>query len=370
MSEIEELARLRPLPLRFAHLAGGFWRGPTRWQALALTGILGSLTAAEIALSVRFNTWLGDLFDVLERRAAGELPAQCLVFAALILGFGLQAGLHLTCRRALQLRWRRWLTERLAGAWLRRAEPLEPGSGAGAGAANIDGRIAEDIRIATEEAVELCGSLWQALLLLVVFGSLLWEISGSPSFHILGQEGRVTGYMVWLALAYALVSGVAAFVLGRPLVPATDRRQAAEAEFRVALVHLRDNRPASRLGGLARLRPLFAGIAHTWDGQTRSMARLSGYNAGHGRLTTTFPILAGLPGYFQGVVSLGGLMQGAQAFQQLAAALTWPVSSMERVATWGASAERVLALQAALAAGEARAPAAAPATAVLPVPAG
>ena len=79
--------------------------------------------------------------------------------------------------------------------------------------------------------------------------------------------------------------------------------------------------------------------------------------------TTTFPILAGLPGYFQGVMSLGGLMQGAQAFQQLAAALTWPVTSMERVATWGASAERVLALQAALVGQEKPLPAA------LPVPA-
>jgi putative ATP-binding cassette transporter len=277
----------------------------------------------------------------------------------LVLGFAMQAGLHLTCRRALQLRWRRWLTDRLAGAWLHRAVPVE----GEAGAANIDGRIAEDIRVATEEAVELCGSLWQATLLLVVFGGLLWELSGSPSFQLFGREVTVSGYLVWLALLYAAISGVAAFALGRPLVPATDRRQAAEAEFRVALVHLRDSRPALRRGGMARLRPLFAMVGRTWDGQTRSMARLSGYNAGHGRLTTTFPILAGLPGYFQGVMTLGGLMQGAQAFQQLAAALTWPVTSMERVATWGASAERVLALEAALAGQPAPLPAA------LPVPA-
>jgi vitamin B12/bleomycin/antimicrobial peptide transport system ATP-binding/permease protein len=359
MAETEELARLRPLPLRFAALAGGFWSGPTRWQAVALTVILGSLTAAEIALSVRFNTWLGGLFDVLDRRAAEELPAQCAVLAALVLGFGLQSGLHLTCRRALQLRWRRWLTDRLAGAWLHGPAP-QPGE---AGAANIDGRIAEDIRIATEEAVELCGSLWQATLLLVIFGGLLWEISGSPSFHLFGRDVTIPGYLVWLALVYAAISGVAAFALGRPLVPATDLRQAAEAEFRVALVHLRDSAPVARRGGMARLRPLFQVVARTWDGQTKSMGRLAGYNAGHGRLTTTFPILAGLPGYFQGVVSLGGLMQGAQAFQQLAAALTWPVTSMERVATWGASAERVLALQAALADREAPLPAA------LPVPA-
>ena len=71
MVETEDLARLRPLPFRFAALAGGFWSGPTRWQALALTAILGSLTAAEIALSVRFNTWLGELFDaVTQARAA------------------------------------------------------------------------------------------------------------------------------------------------------------------------------------------------------------------------------------------------------------------------------------------------------------
>src|SRR4051794_18593806 len=113
MSEIEDLARIRPLPLRFARLAGGFWAGPTRWQAMTLTGILFSLTAAEIALSVRFNTWLGELFSVLERRAASELATQCAVLAALVLGFALQSGLHLVCRRALQLRWRRWLTERL-----------------------------------------------------------------------------------------------------------------------------------------------------------------------------------------------------------------------------------------------------------------
>ncbi|MFC7477675.1 SbmA/BacA-like family transporter [Dankookia sp. GCM10030260] len=344
MADTEDLARLRPLPARFAAVAGGFWSGPTRWQAVALTAILASLTAAEIALSVRFNTWLGALFDVLDRRAVAELPAQCLVLALLVLGFGLQSGLHLTCRRALQLRWRRWLTDRLAAAWLRRATPAE----AVAGAANIDGRIAEDIRIATEEAVELSSSLWQATLLLVIFGGLLWELSGSPTFQVFGQAVTIPGYLVWLALIYALVSGVAAFALGRPLVAATDRRQAAEAEFRVALVRLRDEAPPARRGGMARLQPLFGMVGRTWNGQTRSMARLSAYNAGHGRLTTTFPILAGLPGYFQGVVTLGGLMQGAQAFQQLAAALTWPVTSMERVATWGASAERVLALDAVL----------------------
>lgn len=326
---------------RFMALAGGFWSGPTRWPAIGLTLLLLSLTGADILLLIRFNTWLGNLFDVLDRRAAQELPWQCAVLAGLVVGTGLQAGLHLRVRRRLQLGWRRWLTARLAAAWV-------AGDATGEGKANPDGRIGEDVRVATEEAVELGGSLWQATLLLVCFGGILWELSGSPTLRIWGEAVTVPGYMVWLAVLYAVVSAVFAALLGRPLVRATDQRQAAEAEFRAALVHLRDRPAGSRRAFAGRLTPLFEGIAATWFRQSGSMGRLAMFNAGHGRLTTTFPILAGLPAYLQEVVTLGGLMQSAQAFQQLAAALTWPVTSMERIATWRASAERVLALQAGL----------------------
>lgn len=340
---------------RFAAVAGGYWGGPTRWRAIGLTVLLMSLTGADIALMVRFNAWLGDLFDLLDRRAAAELPWQCAVLAALVVGTGLQSGLHLRVRRRLQLGWRRWLTARLAAAWVAGGAVSGGVSAGGAsaggaseGQANPDGRLAEDVRVATEEAVELGGSLWQATLLLVCFGGILWELSGSPTFRVWGQAFTVPGYMVWLALLYAVASAVVAAVLGRPLVRSTDRRQAAEAEFRTELVQVRDAAPAARRAGERRLGPLFEGIAGTWHAQSRSMARLAMFNAGHGRLTTTFPILAGLPAYLQELVTLGGLMQSAQAFQQLAAALTWPVTSMERIATWRASAERVLALEAAV----------------------
>jgi putative ATP-binding cassette transporter len=37
-------------------------------------------------------------------------------------------------------------------------------------------------------------------------------------------------------------------------------------------------------------------------------------------------------------------MQAAQAFQTVAGALSWPIGNMPRLATWRASAERVIAL--------------------------
>jgi len=177
MAERDDPARLRPLPARFATLAGGFWSGPRGRACAGADRHPGQPDRGRHRPVGPLQRLAGPLFDLLDRRAAAELPRQGLALPALVLGFGLQSALHLTCRRALQLRWRRWLTDRLAGAWRHRnaAEAGVPG------AAKIDGRIAEDIRIATEEAVELGGSLWQATLLLVVFGGLLWEISGTPA---------------------------------------------------------------------------------------------------------------------------------------------------------------------------------------------
>jgi len=56
------------------------------------------------------------------------------------------------------------------------------------------------------------------------------------------------------------------------------------------------------------------------------------------------PILVGTPRFLEGSLTLGRLMQSAQAFQQVTAALSWPVDNLARIAEWRASVERVLAL--------------------------
>jgi putative ATP-binding cassette transporter len=57
-----------------------------------------------------------------------------------------------------------------------------------------------------------------------------------------------------------------------------------------------------------------------------------------------FPILIAAPQYIAGAMSLGALMQAAQAFQRLTGALSWPVDNVGEIARWRASADRVLSL--------------------------
>ena len=211
---------------------------------------------------------------------------------------------------------------------------------------NPDGRIAEDIRIATEYAIDLAISLFHAALLLASFVGVLWSLSGR-----VGRLGiELPGHMVLLAVLYAAFGSVVAFLLGRPLVRATDLRQTREADFRFGLVRAReDAEPIALARGEAlerdRIAGLVAAIGPAWAAQSQALSRLTGFSAGYLTLAPVFPILVTTPRYIADSTTLGTLMQTAQAFQQVTAALSWPVDNLQRIAEWRASLERVLLLE-------------------------
>ncbi len=328
----------RPSPglLRaFLALAGGYWRGPGCRVAWALALGLLALNAAEVALLLRLNRWNRDLFDALGRHAELAVLADCgVVLVMLAAGFALASCLNMLARRRLALGWRGWLTARLTLAWLA-GEGLPE-----AGNANADGRIAEDARIATEEAVELASSLSHGVLRLACFVGVLWSLSAHPAYEVAGFHVALPGYLLWAAILYAGFGIALASLLSRPLVRSTEQRQTAEAQYRVALVTAREATTAPAL----RLARLFGGIAAAFGRQTRAAARLQLFGVGNLRLGAGLPFLLVTPAYLAGVVTLGWVMQAAQAFQEVAGALNWPVDNMPRIATWRASAQRVLAL--------------------------
>lgn len=349
-------ATWRATASRFWSLAGGFWTAPdSRRRALGLVAALVLLAVAEVALMLRFNTWNRDLFDALERRDAEAVLVECGVLLLIVAGFCVASAGQLLCRRRLALGWRAWLGHRLTLGWVA-AQGASPG--------NPDGRIAEDARVATEEAVELAASLFHATMTLGIFVGVLWSLSDHPPIVLGGMSFAVPGYLLWLAVLYALVGMLIAVLAGRPLVLSTDHRQAKEADYRAALVQTRDAGPQGpeEAGLLSRL---FGDLAGAFERQSRAFARLEFFVCGVTRVGLGLPFLVATPAYLAGVASLGWLMQAAQAFQTVSEALRWPVQHMPRLATWRASAERVIALAAAA---PPVATAAAPGAEPLPVP--
>ncbi len=327
-------------------LAGPWWNSDQKWRVRGATLLLFLLTLMQVGLTVWGNYWNRALFDALEERSVRGVLVQVGVFALIfVISIGVTAA-HLLVKRRLQLDWRGWLTERLIGRWMADGRHYRLLFSAGEHD-NPDQRIAEDIRIATESAIGLAHTLIFSLLTLGLFIGILWTVSGS--MNLPGTSLQVPGYMVPLAFLYAGLGTALGWALGRPLVRSTNALQSAEANFRFGLARAREHseaialmhgEPMERTGAIAR----FARIVRDWDRQSLAYMGIVSFTTGYGGLLPVFPILVAAPQYIIGAMTLGALMQAAQAFQRLTSALSWPVDNVGEIARCRASAERVLSL--------------------------
>jgi len=337
---------------QFWRLALPYWSSEERWRAGALAAVLVLLTGSQVVVAVALNFWFEQLFDSLEQRNFHRFVILIGVFFAILAANVAVVTTHLRVKRRLQIAWRNWLTRRLIEEWMADGRHYLithlPGEHD-----NPDGRIAEDIRVSTERAIELMHTLLYCLLLLISFTSILWELSGTTHIPFGATEIFLPGYLVWLAILFSATGSTIAVLLGRPLVRAANQRQSAEADFRFGLADAREKSLAVALvRGEADARDRFGGLFRraiaAWDRQTAALAHLFFFTAGWSMLPQVFPILVVAPRYIAGTVTLGALMQTAQAFQQMTGALSWPIDNIAVVAEWRASVERVQALHQAI----------------------
>lgn len=337
---------------RFFRVVTTYWNAENKWRIRGMTGALFTLTILQIAIATSINAWIEKLFDSLEHRDMNRFLTLVGV-AALIIAANIAVTIfHLAAKRWIQIGWRQWLTHRLLGEWmtdgLHYKVTLYPGEHA-----NPDGRIAEDIRFATENAIELAHSLLYAFLIFISFTTILWGLSGILTFGVAGYAMSLPGHLVWIAVLYAVIGTLVAMRLGLPLIKAQNFRQTTEADFRFGLAHARQNSlHVALLRGEDNeergLRFIFRGAMQSWNLQTRALICLFYFSSAWWVLSQIFPILVASPRYLAGAITLGVLMQTAQAFQQVVGAMSWPVDNVSKLADWRASAERVLGLHDAL----------------------
>jgi putative ATP-binding cassette transporter len=336
-------------------LAAPFWRA-SRLAWAQLAGLV-ALTLAIVWINVRFSAWNNAFYDALQARDLAAFWRQVAWFGVLAAGYIVLAVVRLVVQQRLTMHWRQRLTERLLAAWLRPGTPYRIGTAAAGAAApdNPDQRLAEDVRSFVSGSLDLSLGLLNATVTLASFVAILWGLSGSLAVPWPAPGWALPGYMVWVAVAYAGLGSWAVRRLGAPLVPTNARQQQVEADFRYALVQVRDHAEAIALARgepaeQLRLRTRFAAIRANWELLIRFNKRLTWFSAGYGQLANVFPLLAAAPRYFAGRLQLGGLMQTAQAFGQVQGALSWFIDAYGSLADWRATVLRLAAFRDALAA--------------------
>src|SRR5690606_36259478 len=102
-------------------------------------------------------------------------------------------------------------------------------------------RVAEDCRLFVERLLEFTLDLISEVVALVSYVAILWSLASfTLSFVAFGLDVEIPRYMMWLAPIYVAIASLATHVLGRPLKRHYFDREKVEADFRHALVQLRD----------------------------------------------------------------------------------------------------------------------------------
>ena len=338
---------------QFAKLAGPFWSSENKSAIRLDTVFLTVLTVLQIYMAVIITEWNADLFDALEQHSMQGIIAQIGMLILIFIGSIGVTTLHLIVKRRLLIGWRLWLTEKVVSKWMHKGRHYQVTFMAKNNHDNPDGRIAEDIRIATEEAIALAHSLFYSLLLLGSFTKILRTLSGTVEFNLGLSSLTVTGYLVWIAIIYSICASVLGWLMGKSLTEATNVRQTEEANYRHELIKAQENSQSIALihgedSEQKRFLNSFQAIIKIYAQQTAAWKQIQIFSSGYSVVSMALPILVAAPRYIVGAITLGTLMQSVQAFQHMVSALSWPANNMAGIANWRASVERVLGLVKAL----------------------
>ena len=333
-------------------LARPYWFSEDRWAGRGLLAVLVVLNLGLVYLNVVFNLWYNAFYNTLQDKDLAAFWHQLFRFSWLAAIYIIVAVYQLYLNQMLQIRWRRWLTDRYLGAWLAdrayyRMQLL------GGVADNPDQRISEDTKLFVARTLTLSLGLLSAIVTLVSFVAILWRLSGVLTIPLGARGVTVPGYMVWVALVYAIAGTWLTAKIGRPLVQLNFDQQRYEADFRFSLVRLRENSEGVALyAGEAdehrNFRARFAEVVANWWGIMRQQKRLTWFTAGYGQIAVIFPFVVAAPRFFRGEIALGGLMQTALAFGEVQKSLSFIVNTYTEIAEWQSVVNRLTGFEAAI----------------------
>jgi vitamin B12/bleomycin/antimicrobial peptide transport system ATP-binding/permease protein len=338
-------------------LAAPYFRSEERWIGRGLLAAVIILLLADVGISVQINWWRQRFYDALQNYHWNAFTHELIVFAVLAGSSIVFQVYQIYLTQWLEIRWRRWMTERYLGGWLNAANHYRMQL-LGDAADNPDQRIADDLRLFIENGLPLALQLLRSVVAFASFVAILWMLSQALPLTLFGMP--VPGYLVWAALLYAGIATLITHWIGRPLVDLNFNRQRLEADLRFNLVRVRENsEQIALLRGeqteRGRLLDRFGRIIDNWHAIMTRTRKVVFFTTGAGQAAIIFPFVVASPAYFAARVQLGVLIQTAEAFGNVRAALSFFADSYRELAEWRAITARLSGFEAAVAAAEAAA---------------
>jgi putative ATP-binding cassette transporter len=314
------------------------------WRPLLTVVVLLLLVVVAVRTTVLISYSISGAYTALQQLDPGAFTRYLGIFGVLATIHVVRSMLSYYVQQAFVIRWRQWLNEHMIDDWLA-GGAYHRGRFVTAPVDNPDQRIQEDITSFTTASESLGLGAVQAILSLVSFTVILWELSGPMTMF--GVE--IPRAMTFLTYLYVGVASVIAFRIGRPLIRLNFLNEGLAASFRYALVRLRDNSEnvafhrGERVEKTTLTVRFAALITNTWAIVYRNV-RFQGYNLSISQLAVVFPLIIQAPRFFSGALKLGDLQQTASAFGQVHDSLSFFRNAYDDFAGYRATLNRLTGL--------------------------
>ncbi len=326
---------------KFGRLAWPYLNPARDWRPLATVALLLLLAMFAVRMTVLFSYWYNGFYSALQSLDAKAFWHFLGIFSVLAAVHVARSLADSYAGQAFDIHWRVWLNDWLTRDWLDEGayyrshfvdEPVD----------NPDQRIEQDIAAFVTGSRTLAIGALSAMVSLVEFTAILWSLSGALT--LAGVE--IPRAMVFLVYLYVLAATWLAFRIGRPLIRLNFLSERLTANFRHALLRLRENAEnvAFYQGEGVERGTLWtrfsAYIANLWARVYRGL-KFDGFNLSASQVAVVFPYIIQAPRFFSGAIKLGDVMQTSQAFGQVHDSLSFFRTSYDAFAQYRATLDRL-----------------------------
>jgi putative ATP-binding cassette transporter len=306
-------------------------------RARGLLAVLILLLLSINGLNV-LNSYVGrDFMTALAKREMPLFIRQALLYVG-VFALSTLADVFLRfTEETLALTWREWMSRWAVSRYLRRPvyHQLSDRLISEGAVPNPDERIADDVRAFTATTISFLLLFLNGTFTFVAFSGVLWSIR--PALFL-------------VAVTYAAVGSLLAYVFGRALVTLNVTQLDQEANFRSELIHVREN--AQPLAVARRedvLRGRLLGRIAAWVNNFRRIIRvnrnLGFFVTGYNYLIQIIPVLLVAPLFMRREVEFGVVTQSAMAFAQLVGAASLVITQFQQLSSYAAVVTRLGVLE-------------------------
>eukprot|EP01030_Chromulinospumella_sphaerica_P005576 gene5576-5455_t len=303
-----------------------YWFGRGRWKALAILSVVLGIIFGSVYLQVWANELAGAVTDAL----VGQkwLLLRSLLVKSLMVGIaaGAVTIISVALQSVLQLDWRTALTDQLVDQWMHAHAYYDIEREAAL--SNADQRIAEDVRMFTEQAINLSLNFIGVVASIVTFTGVLWKLSGSLSLEPIGLALVIPGYMVYVAVLYNAINLGLVHWVGKRMIGLSMERQSVEADYRFGATQIRNHAEQVAFYRGAReeqrrLSVLYNKVQRNFMALITRQAKISMTTTVYSALFASLPIVVALPRYLAGEITMGGITEVTGAYAALSLALNF-----------------------------------------------